>query len=211
MELLSHHIEQILSCQRFLSLREICLLSHGTEEKCQKILNELEMNEYIQRRWHQGKYLYVWISPHKAIMSKAGRAACDFLERRGNFYGRNKANITFHLLGGEAGIAILKQLIQEQFIVEISPLRYRWSNKGKERVLFFLKCGHKCKNREVSTVVDPAMRQLCLSGVVGRELVGVLAYLEVIYIKDPSTIQVYKTLWNGKWIERLSAYAERPF
>ncbi|MFD1125381.1 transcriptional regulator [Lentilactobacillus raoultii] len=194
--MLTNQLLSVLSCQRFLTLREICRATNLALQSGENQLKILENQNLIEHRFFAGRN-YFKLSRSISPISDLGKRTWEKLTHRKSVIRIGQARTCYHHLAGQAGVQLFQLLIQAKLVRYESPAKYVLSEAGKHRFSRYL--GEPVRQSQIQTCIDFSERLPHLSGVLGTKMLDQLVADKVVTLE--SNRQVVLNLPLKRWFK----------
>lgn len=167
--MLTEKILSTLSCQRFLTLNEICKATNIDHLIGQQQLKKLEKDRLVERRSFAGRSYFKLTDVTKST-SDLGKKTRDKLSQRKSAIQIGQARTCYHHLAGQAGVQLFQWLNQNHLVEKLSLDHYVLTAQGKRQFSHFLV--ESVQQTRLQTCIDFSERLPHLSGALGTRLLS---------------------------------------
>lgn len=185
--MLTEKILSTLSCQRFLTLNEICKATNIDHLIGQQQLKKLEKDRLIERRFFAGRSYFKLTDVTKST-SDLGKKTWDKLSQRKLAIQIGQARICYHHLAGQAGVQLFQWLNQNHLVERLSLDNYVLTAQGKRQFSHFLV--ESVQQTRLQTCIDFSERLPHLSGALGTRLLSQLVKNDVVALTSKRQIRI---------------------
>ena len=176
--MLTEKILSTLSCQRFLTLNEICKATNIDHLIGQQQLKKLEKDRLIERRFFAGRSYFKLTDVTKST-SDLGKKTWDKLSQRKLAIQIGQARTCYHHLAGQAGVQLFQWLNQNHLVL---------TAQGKRQFSHFLV--ESVQQTRLQTCIDFSERLPHLSGALGTRLLSQLVKNDVVALTSKRQIRI---------------------
>lgn len=194
--MLTEKILSTLSCQRFLTLNEICKATNIDHLIGQQQLKKLEKDRLIERRFFAGRSYFKLTDVTKST-SDLGKKTWDKLSQRKLAIQIGQARTCYHHLAGQAGVQLFQWLNQNHLVERLSLDNYVLTAQGKRQFSHFLV--ESVQQTRLQTCIDFSERLPHLSGALGTRLLSQLVKNDVVALTSKRQIRINIPL--GRWFK----------
>lgn len=185
--MLTEKILSTLSCQRFLTLNEICKATNIDHLIGQQQLKKLEKDRLIERRFFAGRSYFKLTDVTKPT-SDLGKKTWDKLSQRKLAIQIGQARTCYHHLAGQAGVQLFQWLNQNHLVERLSLDNYVLTAQGKRQFSHFLV--ESVQQTRLQTCIDFSERLPHLSGALGTRLLSQLVKNDVVALTSKRQIRI---------------------
>lgn len=185
--MLTEKILSTLSCQRFLTLNEICKATNIDHLIGQQQLKKLEKDRLIERRFFAGRSYFKLTDVTKPT-SDLGKKTWDKLSQRKLAIQIGQARTCYHHLAGQAGVQLFQWLNQNHLVERLSLDNYVLTAQGKRQFSHFLV--ESVQQTRLQTCIDFSERLPHLSGALGTRLLSQLVKNNVVALTSKRQIRI---------------------
>ena len=185
--MLTEKILSTLSCQRFLTLNEICKATNIDHLIGQQQLKKLEKDRLIERRFFAGRSYFKLTDVTKST-SDLGKKTWDKLSQRKLAIQIGQARTCYHHLAGQAGVQLFQWLNQNHLVERLSLDNYVLTAQGKRQFSHFLV--ESVQQTRLQTCIDFSERLPHLSGALGTRLLSQLVKNDVVALTSKRQIRI---------------------
>lgn len=185
--MLTEKILSTLSCQRFLTLNEICKATNIDHLIGQQQLKKLEKDRLIERRFFAGRSYFKLTDVTKST-SDLGKKTWDKLSQRKLAIQIGQARTCYHHLAGQAGVQLFQWLNQNHLVERLSLDNYVLTAQGKRQFSHFLV--ESVQQAHLQTCIDFSERLPHLSGALGTRLLSQLVKNDVVALTSKRQIRI---------------------
>lgn len=185
--MLTEKILSTLSCQRFLTLNEICKATNIDHLIGQQQLKKLEKDRLIERRFFAGRSYFKLTDVTKST-SDLGKKTWDKLSQRKLAIQIGQARTCYHHLAGQAGVQLFQWLNQNHLVERLSLDNYVLTAQGKRQFSHFLV--ESVQQTRWQTCIDFSERLPHLSGALGTRLLSQLVKNDVVALTSKRQIRI---------------------
>lgn len=185
--MLTEKILSTLSCQRFLTLNEICKATNIDHLIGQQQLKKLEKDRLIERRFFAGRSYFKLTDITKST-SDLGKKTWDKLSQRKLAIQIGQARTCYHHLAGQAGVQLFQWLNQNHLVERLSLDNYVLTAQGKRQFSHFLV--ESVQQTRLQTCIDFSERLPHLSGALGTRLLSQLVKNDVVALTSKRQIRI---------------------
>lgn len=185
--MLTEKILSTLSCQRFLTLNEICKATNIDHLIGQQQLKKLEKDRLIERRFFAGRSYFKLTDVTKST-SDLGKKTWDKLSQRKLAIQIGQARTCYHHLAGQAGVHLFQWLNQNHLVERLSLDNYVLTAQGKRQFSHFLV--ESVQQTRLQTCIDFSERLPHLSGALGTRLLSQLVKNDVVALTSKRQIRI---------------------
>lgn len=185
--MLTEKILSTLSCQRFLTLNEICKATNIDHLIGQQQLKKLEKDRLIERRFFAGRSYFKLTDVTKST-SDLGKKTWDKLSQRKLAIQIGQARTCYHHLAGQAGVQLFQWLNQNHLVERLSLDNYVLTAQGKRQFSHFLV--ESVQQTRLQTCIDFSERLPHLSGALGTRLLSRLVKNDVVALTSKRQIRI---------------------
>lgn len=185
--MLTEKILSTLSCQRFLTLNEICKATNIDHLIGQQQLKKLERDRLIERRFFAGRSYFKLTDVTKST-SDLGKKTWDKLSQRKLAIQIGQARTCYHHLAGQAGVQLFQWLNQNHLVERLSLDNYVLTAQGKRQFSHFLV--ESVQQTRLQTCIDFSERLPHLSGALGTRLLSQLVKNDVVALTSKRQIRI---------------------
>lgn len=185
--MLTEKILSTLSCQRFLTLNEICKATNIDHLIGQQQLKKLEKDRLIERRFFAGRSYFKLTDVTKST-SDLGKKTWDKLSQRKLAIQIGQARTCYHHLAGQAGVQLFQWLNQNHLVERLSLDNYVLTTQGKRQFSHFLV--ESVQQTRLQTCIDFSERLPHLSGALGTRLLSQLVKNDVVALTSKRQIRI---------------------
>lgn len=185
--MLTEKILSTLSCQRFLTLNEICKATNIDHLIGQQQLKRLEKDRLIERRFFAGRSYFKLTDVTKST-SDLGKKTWDKLSQRKLAIQIGQARTCYHHLAGQAGVQLFQWLNQNHLVERRSLDNYVLTAQGKRQFSHFLV--ESVQQTRLQTCIDFSERLPHLSGALGTRLLSQLVKNDVVALTSKRQIRI---------------------
>lgn len=185
--MLTEKILSTLSCQRFLTLNEICKATNIDHLIGQQQLKKLEKDRLIERRFFAGRSYFKLTDVTKST-SDLGKKTWDKLSQRKLAIQIGQARTCYHHLAGQAGVQLFQWLNQNHLVERLSLDNYVLTAQGKRQFSHFLV--ESVQQARLQTCIDFSERLPHLSGALGTRLLSQLVKNDVVALTSKRQIRI---------------------
>ncbi|WAD03228.1 transcriptional regulator (plasmid) [Levilactobacillus brevis] len=185
--MLTEKILSTLSCQRFLTLNEICKATNIDHLIGQQQLKKLEKDRLIERRFFAGRSYFKLTDVTKST-SDLGKKTWDKLSQRKLAIQIGQARTCYHHLAGQAGVQLFQWLNQNHLVERLSLDNYVLTAQGKRQFSHFLV--ESVQQTRLQTCIDFSERLPHLSGALGTRLLSQLVKNNVVALTSKRQIRI---------------------
>lgn len=185
--MLTEKILSTLSCQRFLTLNEICKATNIDHLIGQQQLKKLEKDRLIERRFFAGRSYFKLTDVTKST-SDLGKKTWDKLSLRKLAIQIGQARTCYHHLAGQAGVQLFQWLNQNHLVERLSLDNYVLTAQGKRQFSHFLV--ESVQQTRLQTCIDFSERLPHLSGALGTRLLSQLVKNDVVALTSKRQIRI---------------------
>lgn len=185
--MLTEKILSTLSCQRFLTLNEICKATNIDHLIGQQQLKKLEKDRLIERRFFAGRSYFKLTDVTKST-SDLGKKTWDKLSQRKLAIQIGQARTCYHHLAGQAGVQLFQWLNQNHLVERLSLDNYVLTAQGKRQFSHFLV--ESVQQTRLQTCIDFSERLPHLSGALGTRLLSQLVKKDVVALTSKRQIRI---------------------
>ena len=175
--MLTEKILSTLSCQRFLTLNEICKATNIDHLIGQQQLKKLEKDRLVERRSFAGRSYFKLTDVTKST-SDLGKKTRDKLSQRKSAIQIGQARTCYHHLAGQAGVQLFQWLNQNHLVEKLSLDHYVLTAQGKRQF------------SHLQTCIDFSERLPHLSGALGTRLLSQLVKNDVVALTSKRQIRI---------------------
>lgn len=176
-----------MSCQRFLTLNEICKATNIDHLIGQQQLKKLEKDRLIERRFFAGRSYFKLTDVTKST-SDLGKKTWDKLSQRKLAIQIGQARTCYHHLAGQAGVQLFQWLNQNHLVERLSLDNYVLTAQGKRQFSHFLV--ESVQQTRLQTCIDFSERLPHLSGALGTRLLSQLVKNDVVALTSKRQIRI---------------------
>lgn len=185
--MLTEKILSTLSCQRFLTLNEICKATNIDHLIGQQQLKKLEKDRLIERRFFAGRSYFKLTDVTKST-SDLGKKTWDKLSQRKLAIQIGQARTCYHHLAGQAGVQLFQWLNQNHLVERLSLDNYVLTAQGKRQFSHFLV--ESVQQTRLQMCIDFSERLPHLSGALGTRLLSQLVKNDVVALTSKRQIRI---------------------
>lgn len=185
--MLTEKILSTLSCQRFLTLNEICKATNIDHLIGQQQLKKLEKDRLIEQRFFAGRSYFKLTDVTKPT-SDLGKKTWDKLSQRKLAIQIGQARTCYHHLAGQAGVQLFQWLNQNHLVERLSLDNYVLTAQGKRQFSHFLV--ESVQQTRLQTCIDFSERLPHLSGALGTRLLSQLVKNDVVALTSKRQIRI---------------------
>lgn len=185
--MLTEKILSTLSCQRFLTLNEICKATNIDHLIGQQQLKKLEKDRLIERRFFAGRSYFKLTDVTKST-SDLGKKTWDKLSQQKLAIQIGQARTCYHHLAGQAGVQLFQWLNQNHLVERLSLDNYVLTAQGKRQFSHFLV--ESVQQTRLQTCIDFSERLPHLSGALGTRLLSQLVKNDVVALTSKRQIRI---------------------
>lgn len=185
--MLTEKILSTLSCQRFLTLNEICKATNIDHLIGQQQLKKLEKDRLIERRFFAGRSYFKLTDVTKST-SDLGKKTWDKLSQRKLAIQIGQARTCYYHLAGQAGVQLFQWLNQNHLVERLSLDNYVLTAQGKRQFSHFLV--ESVQQTRLQTCIDFSERLPHLSGALGTRLLSQLVKNDVVALTSKRQIRI---------------------
>lgn len=185
--MLTEKILSTLSCQRFLTLNEICKATNIDHLIGQQQLKKLEKDRLVERRSFAGRSYFKLTDVTKST-SDLGKKTRDKLSQRKSAIQIGQARTCYHHLAGQAGVQLFQWLNQNHLVEKLSLDHYVLTAQGKRQFSHFLV--ESVQQTRLQTCIDFSERLPHLSGALGTKLLSQLVKNDVVALTSKRQIRI---------------------
>ena len=185
--MLTEKILSTLSCQRFLTLNEICKATNIDHLIGQQQLKKLEKDRLIERRFFAGRSYFKLTDVTKST-SDLGKKTWDKLSQRKLDIQIGQDRTFYHHLAGQAGVQLFQWLNQNHLVERLSLDNYVLTAQGKRQFSHFLV--ESVQQTRLQTCIDFSERLPHLSGALGTRLLSQLVKNDVVALTSKRQIRI---------------------
>ena len=185
--MLTEKILSTLSCQRLLTLNEICKATNIDHLIGQQQLKKLEKDRLIERRFFAGRSYFKLTDVTKST-SDLGKKTWDKLSQRKLAIQIGQARTCYHHLAGQAGVQLFQWLNQNHLVERLSLDNYVLTAQGKRQFSHFLV--ESVQQTRLQTCIDFSERLPHLSGALGTRLLSQLVKNDVVALTSKRQIRI---------------------
>ena len=185
--MLTEKILSTLSCQRFLTLNEICKATNIDHLISQQQFKKLEKDRLIERRFFAGRSYFKLTDVTKST-SDLGKKTWDKLSQRKLAIQIGQARTCYHHLAGQAGVQLFQWLNQNHLVERLSLDNYVLTAQGKRQFSHFLV--ESVQQTRLQTCIDFSERLPHLSGALGTRLLSQLVKNDVVALTSKRQIRI---------------------
>jgi predicted transcriptional regulator len=194
--MVSEQLLSVLSCQRFLTLNEVCKEINLDSQIGQNQLGVLEKQQIVERRFFAGRN-YFRLTRSVETISNLGTKAWGRLSRRKSAVAIGQARTCYHHLAGKVGVRLFQLLIQTNLVRKLTPTKYILTEVGKQRLSHFL--AEPIHQTQIQTCIDFSERLPHLAGSLGTKMLSKLVKTNVVTLAPNRRVRVNVPL--ERWFE----------
>lgn len=185
--MLTEQLLSVLSCQRFLTLNEICKATNIDYLIGQQQLKKLEKDQLLERRFFAGRSYFKSTDVSQST-SELGKQTWDKLSQRKLAIQIGQARTCYHHLAGQAGVQLFQWLNQNHLVEKLSSDHYVLTAQGKRQFSHFLV--ESVQQTRLKTCIDFSERLPHLSGALGTRLLSQLVKNDVVALTSKRQIRI---------------------
>lgn len=194
--MLTDQLLSVLSCQRFLTLNEVCKATDVNRLIGQQQLKKLEKEQLVEQRFFAGRH-YFKLSDANKSTSNLGKQTWDKLAQRKLAIQIGQARTCYHHLAGQAGVQLFQWLNQNHLVEKLSPVRYVLTAQGKRQFSQFL--AEPIQQTRLQTCIDFSERLPHLAGALGTKLLSQLVKNDVVTLTNNRQVRINVSL--ARWFK----------
>ncbi len=156
----------VLSCQRYLTLKELEKLTQQSEADCKQDLDYLRSVGLIQCRYFAGRSYFITNQNHPQTL--LGNRAELYLKARPAAKKLGVARTCYHHLAGQVGVQLFQLFLAQKLLRVTKQGQYNLTDLGQEKLQGYL--NRSITQRKLKTCIDFSERRPHLAGKIGEDI-----------------------------------------